>query len=50
MIRFASGNTIQTASSFEQLPIAAGARVVVIDVVDGVLRVSEWEEDVLKDV
>jgi membrane-bound ClpP family serine protease len=50
MIRFASGSTIQTASSFEQLPIAAGARVVVIDVVDGVLRVSEWDEDVLKEM
>ncbi|KQY82577.1 protease [Paenibacillus sp. Root52] len=50
MIRFASGSTIQTASSFEHRPIAAGARVVIIDVVDGVLRVSEWEDDVLKDV
>lgn len=50
MIRFASGSTIQTASSFEHLPIAAGARVVVVDVVDGVLRVSEWDENVLKDL
>lgn len=50
MIRFASGSTIQTASSFEHRPIAAGARVVIVDVVDGVLRVSEWEDDVLNDV
>lgn len=48
MIRIASGNTIHTASSFEHRPIAAGARVVVVDISDGVLRVSEWEEDVLK--
>lgn len=50
MIRFASGSTIQTASSFEHRPIAAGARVVIVDVVDGVLRVSEWEDEVLNDV
>ncbi|WP_127538659.1 protease [Paenibacillus illinoisensis] len=50
MIRVASGNTIHTASSFEHRPIAAGARVVVVDITEGVLRVAEWDEDVLKDV
>jgi membrane-bound ClpP family serine protease len=50
MIRIAAGNTVHTASSFEHRPIAAGARVVVVDVIEGVLRVSEWDEDVLKDV
>ncbi|QCT02078.1 hypothetical protein E6C60_1362 [Paenibacillus algicola] len=44
MVRVGASNTLHIASSFDQRPVPAGVRVVVIDVVDGVLRVSELEE------
>ncbi|GAB6929440.1 hypothetical protein JCM10914A_34230 [Paenibacillus sp. JCM 10914] len=44
MVKVGASNTLHTASSFDRKKIAAGDRVVVIDVVDGVLRVSELEE------
>lgn len=44
MVRVGAGNTLHTASSFDRVPLAAGSRVVVVEVSDGVLRVSELEE------
>ncbi|MEK6990202.1 protease [Paenibacillus sp. FSL K6-1566] len=44
MIKVGAGNTTHIASSFDRSVLPAGIRVVVIDVVDGVLRVSELEE------
>ncbi|PAD80451.1 protease [Paenibacillus campinasensis] len=44
MVRVGAGNTAHIASSFDRKILPAGARVVVIDVVEGVLRVSELEE------
>ncbi|NMO96798.1 protease [Paenibacillus lemnae] len=44
MVRVGASNTMHIASSFDKQPIAAGVRVVVVEVADGVLRVSELEE------
>lgn len=44
MVRVGASNTIHTASSFDRVSLAAGSRVVVVEVSDGVLRVSELEE------
>lgn len=41
MVKLGAANTIHTASSFEHKPLAAGTRVVVIEVTDGVLVVSD---------
>lgn len=40
MIRLGAGNTIHTASSFDHKPLAAGARIVVVEVAEGVVRVA----------
>lgn len=44
MVKIGAGNTLHTASSFDKKPVAAGIRVVVVDVAEGILRVSELEE------
>lgn len=44
MVKVGAGNTTHIASSFDGKLLPAGIRVVVIDVADGVLRVSELEE------
>ncbi|MEK5644571.1 protease [Paenibacillus rhizosphaerae] len=44
MVKLGAGNTLHIASSLERLPLPAGTRVVVVDVLDGVLRVTGLEE------
>ena len=44
MVKIGAGNTTHIASSFDRQNLPAGVRVVVVDVVEGVLRVSELEE------
>ncbi|GIO98143.1 hypothetical protein J14TS5_32290 [Paenibacillus lautus] len=44
MVKVGAGNTTHIASSFDRQSLPAGVRVVVVDVVEGVLRVSELEE------
>lgn len=44
MVKVGAGNTLHIASSFDKKPVAAGVRVVIVDVAEGVLRVSELEE------
>ncbi|MGF7045976.1 membrane protein implicated in regulation of membrane protease activity [Paenibacillus sp. DS2015] len=44
MIKVGAGNTLHIASSLEQVSLSAGIRVVVVDVEDGFLWVSEFEE------
>lgn len=41
LVKVGAGNTNQIAASYDQKPIAGGAHVVVIDVREGVLYVSE---------
>ncbi|MBU5442579.1 protease [Paenibacillus sp. MSJ-34] len=43
MVRVGAGNTNQIASSFDAADIPAGAEIVVIDVKESVLRVSQFE-------
>jgi membrane protein implicated in regulation of membrane protease activity len=45
MIRIGGGNTNQIAASFDKEEIPSGARVVVIESVDGVLHVSRFTSD-----
>ncbi|MGG1651161.1 protease [Paenibacillus sp. NRS-1780] len=40
MIRLGAGNTIHTASSFDHKPLAAGTRIVVVEVAEGVVHVA----------
>ncbi|WP_054955528.1 protease [Paenibacillus dakarensis] len=44
MVKVGAGNTLHIAASFDQKPVAAGVRVVIVDVAEDVLRVSELEE------
>lgn len=44
MVKFGAGNSLHTAASFEQLPLPAGIKVVVVEVQEGVALVSEFEE------
>ncbi|WP_339323947.1 protease [Paenibacillus sp. FSL W8-0194] len=44
MIKLGAGNTLHIASSFDRCLLAAGTRVVVVDVLDGVLRVAKLDE------
>lgn len=44
MVKVGAGNTLHIASSFDKKPVAAGVRVVIVEVDEGVLRVSELEE------
>ncbi|WP_422660242.1 protease [Paenibacillus sp. EC2-1] len=44
MVKVGAGNTLHIASSFDKKPVAAGVRVVIVDIAEGVLRVSELEE------
>ncbi|MED5020565.1 NfeD family protein [Paenibacillus chibensis] len=44
MIKLGAGNTVHIASSFERHLLSAGTRVVVVDVLDGVLRVTKLDE------
>lgn len=44
MIKLGAGNTLHIASSFDRCLLAAGTRVVVVDVFDGVLRVAKLDE------
>ncbi|AJS57580.1 NfeD family protein [Paenibacillus sp. IHBB 10380] len=44
MVKVGAGNTLHIASSLEQISLLAGTRVVVVDVEDGVLWVTEFEE------
>ncbi|MDO7908141.1 NfeD family protein [Paenibacillus sp. JX-17] len=43
MVRLGPGNTIHTAVSFDRCLLAAGTRVVVVELQDGVLSVSKLE-------
>lgn len=44
MVKFGAGNVLHIASSLEQNELPAGTRVVIVDEVDGVLRVTEFDE------
>ncbi|MEF2965029.1 protease [Paenibacillus sp. M1] len=44
MVKFVAGNTLYTASSWDRRNIPAGALVVIVDLKDGVARVSELYE------
>ncbi|GAB6990810.1 hypothetical protein [Paenibacillus pini] len=44
MVKVGASNTLHIASSFDHHSLPAGVRVVVVDIVDQVLRVSELEE------
>ncbi|MDQ0191964.1 protease [Paenibacillus wynnii] len=44
MVKFGAGNSLHTASSFEHQPLPAGIKIVVIDVIEGVAVVTEFEE------
>ncbi|MCJ8011648.1 protease [Paenibacillus sp. KQZ6P-2] len=44
MIKLGAGNTLHIASSLERRQLSAGTRVVVVDVLDGVLRVTKLDE------
>lgn len=44
MVKVGAGNTLHIASSLEQCILTAGTRVVVVDVEDGFLWVTEFEE------
>ncbi|HEY2492191.1 MAG TPA: protease [Paenibacillus sp.] len=44
MVKVGAGNTLHIASSLEQISLLAGTRVVVVDVEDGFLWVTEFEE------
>ncbi|MFC7681362.1 protease [Paenibacillus sp. GCM10028914] len=44
MVKVGAGNTLHIASSFDKKPVATGVRVVIVDVAEGILRVSELEE------
>lgn len=44
MVKFGAGNSLHTAASFEQHPLPAGIKVVVVEVREGVALVSEFEE------
>ncbi|MDR0270230.1 NfeD family protein [Paenibacillus sp.] len=44
MIKLGAGNTLHIASSLERHQLSAGTRVVVVDVLDGVLRVTKLDE------
>lgn len=44
MVKVGAGNTLHIASSFDGTPVPAGVRVVVVEVAEDVLRVSELEE------
>ncbi|GIP24964.1 hypothetical protein J23TS9_00940 [Paenibacillus sp. J23TS9] len=44
MIKLGAGNTLHIASSLERHQLSAGTRVVVVDVQDGVLRVTNLDE------
>lgn len=44
MVKVGAGNTLHIASSFDKKPVAAGVRVVIVEVAEDVLRVSELEE------
>jgi membrane protein implicated in regulation of membrane protease activity len=44
MIKLGAGNTVHIASSLERCVLAAGTRIVVVDVHDGVLRVTKLDE------
>lgn len=43
MIKMGAGNIIHIASSFDQCLLSAGTRIVVIEVAEGVLRVSQLD-------
>lgn len=44
MVKFGAANSLHTASSFDQRPLAAGTRVVVVEVSEGVALVSAFEQ------
>ncbi|WP_042201983.1 membrane protease regulatory membrane protein [Paenibacillus camerounensis] len=44
MVKFGAGNSLHTAASFEQLPLPAGSKVVIVEVKEGVAMVTEFEE------
>ncbi|MEK3672983.1 protease [Paenibacillus sp. FSL R10-2771] len=44
MVKFGAGNSLHTAASFEQHPLPAGIKVVVVEVREGVALVSEFED------
>lgn len=45
MVKIGAGNVLHIASSLEQRGLSAGTRVVIVDEVDGVLLVTEFEEN-----
>lgn len=45
MVKVGAGNVLHIASSLEQRVLTAGTRVVIVDEVDGVLLVTEFEEN-----
>ncbi|CAM2846743.1 protease [Paenibacillus sediminis] len=44
MVTIGATNTIHIAASFDKCNVSAGSRVVVVDVIEGILHVSELEE------
>ena len=44
MVKFGAANSLHTAASFEDEPLPAGVKVVVVDVREGVAWVSEFEK------
>lgn len=44
MVKFGAGNSLHTAASFDQQPLPAGIKVVVVEVREGVALVTEFEE------
>ncbi|RCX22495.1 NfeD-like partner-binding protein [Fontibacillus phaseoli] len=44
MVKFVAGNTLHTAASWDRRDIPAGALVVIVDLKDGVVQVSELYE------
>ena len=44
MVKFGAGNSLHTASSFDHQPLPAGIKIVVVDVVEGVALVTEFEK------
>ncbi|MCL6602602.1 MAG: protease [Paenibacillus sp.] len=44
MVKFGAGNSLHTASSFEHQPLPVGIKIVVVDVIEGVALVTEFDE------
>ncbi|OAB34076.1 DUF1449 family protein [Paenibacillus glacialis] len=45
MVKMGAGNVLHIASSLEERVLSAGTRVVIVDQIDGVLSVAEFDEN-----